>query len=371
MMDFKCGAVLLSLALLSALALPVLAAEPDTPAVKLPAAEQPVETLPEGDLSAADEIPAEGEWAPLPHSVLYYGTVSDISRDETGRPIRLALTSVAYGDYVMNLSADTVWVDCAGRAPSDPDTLAVGESVYVFHSPASTRSLPPQSAAYAVVRNIPQDIVGTHYHVVEEVEANPDGSVRIMTDRGGLYLSADGETGLSRYDGGAAPTLSQLRAGDRIMAWYGAVAESYPAQARAQHILVLPALTPAAPEEGESLTITLDGQPTQLTGRYENGTAVIPVAAVAQALGYEVTYTPRPEGALVTVESDSFQVRLNIGSSQIIGVTKLDGAVGMTAPQDYGVAPYIVNPGTTWAPARLFELLGRTVALEGTQLTIQ
>ena len=30
----------------------------------------------------------------------------------------------------------------------------------------------------------------------------------------------------------------------------------------------------------ESLTITLDGQPTQLTGRYENGTAVIPVAAV-------------------------------------------------------------------------------------------
>ena len=98
MMDFKCGAVLLSLALLSALALPVLAAEPDTPAVKLPAAEQPVETLAKGDLSAADETPAEGEWAPLPHSVLYYGTVSDIGRDEAGRPVRLALTSVAYGD---------------------------------------------------------------------------------------------------------------------------------------------------------------------------------------------------------------------------------------------------------------------------------
>ena len=44
-----------------------------------------------------------------------------------------------------------------------------GESVYVFHSPISTRSLPPQSAAYAVVRNIPQDISCAQYHVVEEI----------------------------------------------------------------------------------------------------------------------------------------------------------------------------------------------------------
>ena len=371
MMDLKCGAVLLSLALLSALALPVLAAGPDTPAVELPSVRQPAQAMPAQGTAADGGEPEEGEWAPLPHSELYYGTVTAIGRDEAGAPVRLTLTSVAYGDYVMNLSADTVWVDCAARAASDPGTLKEGESVYVFHSPASTRSLPPQSAAYAVVRNIPQDSVGAHYHVVEAVEDGPDGSVRIVTDRGGLYLSADGETGLSRYGGGAAPALSQLRAGDRLMAWYGAVAESWPAQAHAQHILVLPAPAPAAPEEGEELTITLDGRPTQLTGRYEDGAAMLPVAAVAQTLGYEVIYTSRPEGALVTVESDSFQVRLDMGSGLIYGVTKLSGAVGMTAPQDYGIAPYIVDPGTTWAPARLFELLGRTVTLEGTLLTIQ
>ena len=367
MMNRKCGAALLSLALLSALALPVLAAEPNTPAVELPTAEQPAETPP----AQPDSLPADGAQDALPHSVLYYGTVSAIGRDEDGSPVRLALTSEAYGDYVMNLSADTVWVDCAARISSDPATLAEGEAVYVFHSPASTRSLPPQSAAYAVVRNIPQDIMGTHYHVVESVEVSQDGSVCIVTDRGGLHLSAGKETGLSRYDGGAAPALSQLQAGDRIMAWYSAVAEIYPAQAQAQHIMVLPGLTPERPAEGEALTISLDGQPLPLTGRYEHGTGVIPVAAVAQALGYEVTYTPRPEGALVTVESDSFQVRLDMGSGLIYGVTKLSGAVGMTAPQDYGIAPYIVDPGTTWAPARLFELLGRTVTLEGTLLTIQ
>ena len=29
-----------------------------------------------------------------------------------------------------------------------------------------------------------------------------------------------------------------------------------------------------------------------VTGKVENGAAMVPVAAVAQALGYEVTYTP-------------------------------------------------------------------------------
>lgn len=66
----------------------------------------------------------------------------------------------------MNISSDTVWIDSGNRTASDPADLKEGESVYVFHSPISTRSLPPQSAAYAVVRNIPQDISCAQYHVV-------------------------------------------------------------------------------------------------------------------------------------------------------------------------------------------------------------
>ena len=100
---------------------------------------------------------------------------------------------------------------------------------------------------------------------------------------------------------------------------------------------------------------------------------MVPVAAVAQALGYEVTYTPGENGeaALVTVEDDSFRVNLNIGDNLIQGVTKIEGAVGMTSPMDYGMAPYIVEPGTTWAPAQLFEMLGRTVTVDGDALSIQ
>lgn len=43
----------------------------------------------------------------------------------------------------------------------------------------------------------------------------------------------------------------------------------------------------------------------------------------------------------------------------------------MTAPMKYGAAPRIEAPGTTWAPAQLFEMLGRTVTLDGDTLSIQ
>ena len=227
------------------------------------------------------------------------------------------------------------------------------------------------------MRNIPQDISCAHYQVVESVEKLADGSVQIVTDQGGLHITADADTGLSRYSGDEAFALDELKAGDRIMAWYEAVLESYPAQTHARHIMLLPAVSTqtekeaAQPQEGAQLTMELDGKVPNMVGRYENGTAMVPVAAVAQALGFQVTYTPKGHSALVTVESDAFQVRLDIGSPTIYGVTKIPDAVGMTAPQNYGKAPYIVEPGTTWAPAELFEMLGKTVTLEGTNLIIK
>lgn len=328
----------------------------------------------------------------MPDSVLYYGQVLAIDREEDGTVTRLHLTSEAQGDYVMNISSSTVWIDSGSYAASDPADLEVGESVYVHHSPVSTRSLPPQSAAYAVVRNFPQDAGAAQYHEVEAIAQNEDGSVTITTDNGGLMLTVEADAAVTTYAGETA-ALADVKAGDHVMAWYPLVMLSYPGQASAGHLMLLPAAVeerdgeaaeadPAqalepiqqVPQEGTELTILLEGDMVlPVTGKYESGVATIPVAAVAQALGYEVTYTPgeNGEGALVTVESEDFQVNLTIGEKAIQGVTKIQGAVGMTAPMDYGTAPYIVEPGTTWAPAQLFEMLGRTVTVDGDALSIQ
>lgn len=353
------SALLVSGALLCAAALPAMAAE---------------------SAGAAQTDSALTQEETMPDSVSYYGQVQEIVRDENGTITSLWLTSERYGEYVMNISPETVWIDSGNYSASDPSTLEVGESVYVYHSPVSTRSLPPQSAAYAVVRNFPQDVSAAKYLEVEAVTQNEDGSITITTDNGGLWLTVEQDASVTTYAGEEA-SLDQVQVGDHVMAWYEVVLLSYPGQAGTDHLMILPAAeedtpteTADLPQEGQDLAIVLDGDMVlPVTGKYENGVATVPVAAVAQALGYEVTYTPaeRPEDTLVTVESDTFRVELRFQVPTIIGVTKIEGAVGMTAPMDYGMAPYAVAPGTTWAPAQLFEMLGRTVTLDKDTISIQ
>ena len=309
----------------------------------------------------------------LPHSLLYYGTVSEIVYDDqSGEVTRLNMASEAHGAMDMILSPSTLWIDSGAGTASDPDTLKTGEGIYVFHSPVSTMSLPPQTSAYVIVRNVPQDTGCAMYHVVEKVSRQEDGSLALTTDNGGLILYPEADTQLVSYDGSSAQ-WEELKEDCRVMAWYSAVLESYPAQAFPSRPMILPQesqefLLP----QGTRLTMELDGKVPNMVGRYESGTAMVPVAAVAQALGFQVTYTPDPdEGALVTVESDTFRVSLYIDQNLIFGSTKMEGAVGMTGPQNYGKAAYIVDPGTTWAPAQLFEMLGKTVTLEGTNLVIE
>ena len=108
----------------------------------------------------------------------------------------------------------------------------------MFRSPMTALSLPPQSPALAIVRNMPEKAGGAHYHKVEALEKTED-ELRITTDQGSLYLFITEETTLSAYTGDAPENLDGLRVGDYVMAWYGAVARSYPGQARVQHVMTL------------------------------------------------------------------------------------------------------------------------------------
>ena len=168
-----------------------------------------------------------------PVSVLHHGTIDSIIRDAGGAMTAVDVTFEEVGDYTINLSPATAWIDGEAKTASDPATLKKGEEVYVYHSPASTRSIPPQSAGYAIVRNVPDGAVCPHYHRVEAV----DGKSCITTDNGGLILMPDKDTSVLAYSGTVA--LSDIKVGSCIMAWYDVVTESYPAQAHPSYIMLL------------------------------------------------------------------------------------------------------------------------------------
>ena len=144
-----------------------------------------VEQMPTAVPTAASE-----ETQALPGSVLYYGTVQEIVKDENGNITRLRMDSERYGEYIMNITEQTVWIDSGRCIASDPVTLTEGEGIYVFHSAAAALSLPPQSVALSVVRDIPADAGTAQFHEVEAVSLE-DGQLTITTNNGGLSILAD------------------------------------------------------------------------------------------------------------------------------------------------------------------------------------
>ena len=173
----------------------------------------------------------------LPESVLYYGSVEKIIRDENGELSALRLSSERYGDYVMKLSDETVWIDSGEKTVSDKATLVEGERLYVYHSSVSTRSMPPQSEAYAVVRNIPQDARCAQYMKIDSVEEK-DGVVSVIADNGAVSFTVDGKTTFSPYETRNLVTLQDLQAKSHIMVWYSYSRDMK--DLKASHIMLLP-----------------------------------------------------------------------------------------------------------------------------------
>lgn len=217
----------------------VVTSEPETPAV--------TSTPEEAEEPIVAETPetSEGEETEdveeMPASATYFGTVESIEKDEEGNVISISLTSEENGDYVMNVTDNTVWVDAVEKVKASQEDLTEGETIYVYHSPVSTRSLPPQSEAFAVVLNVPQDIAAGVYHEVEDIVTNGE-IFTITTDNGGLYLNVTSDTQVKDYITGESAEIGNVDRGDRIIAWYDAVAMSYPGQANVSDILVLPAV---------------------------------------------------------------------------------------------------------------------------------
>ena len=307
--------------------------------------------------------------------MLYFGQVTQVIRDEAGTVTRLVLSSERYGEYIMNISSDTVWIDSGNRTASDPADLKEGRA-----SMCSTAPFPP-----APFRPSPQPMRWSEYpsgYLLRPVPCGggdhrgEDGGLIVTTDNGGLLIYLDGDTQTVRYAGGSA-ALEDLKAGDRIMAWYQAVALSYPGQTHADGLMLLPSEkeepSSVLPENGTALDLVLEGDMVlPVTGLVENGTAMVPVAAVAQALGYQVIYTPGEDGESdrIAVESDQFSVQMTVGEDQIIGVTKIRGS-GDDRPCGLWDGPYIAAPAPPGLLPGSLRCWAAQSPLEGDALSIR
>lgn len=294
-------------------------------------AEQPV-----ADTAVSTDATAQETPAVLAERNLYYGRITEITRDEqTGAVTSLLMESEKYGAYVFHLDESTLLLDSGAGIRTTADKLAVGDGIYVFHSPIATMSIPPQSFAEAIVTNIPQDAGCAMLHTVEAVKENEDGSVTVTTDRGGLQLTIAKDAVYGDFNGRQIMGADDLRVGTRIFAWYNT--ESSPAQATTNHVAVAPA------KAQDSMTILVDGTALDVTAKIENGTLMVPASAAGKALGLTASYEKTAEGEKVTLKNDKTTMVMDIGSDSYL----VEGDMVLS----YGAATVIEN-GVTWMPAQ-------------------
>lgn len=309
-------------------------------------------------------------------------TVSKINMDgETVSSILVKTTDEQ--DIQLNLSADTMIVNNETGAAAALADIKEGDKIYAYYSKAMTRSLPPQSACELILVGVGENTPAS-LHEVGTVSANDQGMTEVLTADGGMIIRMDDKTTYAPYKTKNIITKADLTEGTRFLAWYDIVAMSYPGQAYTQKVVILPAAATeetatetqatreteqTAPETTE-LTIVAGGKTLEVKGEMKDSVAVVPVRAAAEALGCTVSYEQKNGKEYVTVENDTRSMTLEIGTDNYVSTTKIEDAVGMTAPAQYGVAPYIVD-GTTYAAADLFKaLVGFDVVTEAGTVTI-
>lgn len=309
-------------------------------------------------------------------------TVSKINMDgETVSSILVKTTDEQ--EIQLNLGADTLIVNNETGAAAALSDIKEGDKIYAYYSKAMTRSLPPQSACELILVGVGENTPAS-LHEVGTVSTNEEGMTEVLTADGSMIIRMDDKTTYAPYKTKNIVTKADLTEGTRFLAWYDIVAMSYPGQAYTQKVVILPAAateetateTQATREieqtaaETTELTIVAGGKTLEVKGEMKDGVAVVPVRAAAETLGCTVSYEQKDGKEYVTVENDTRSMTLEIGTDNYVSTTKIEDAVGMTAPTQYGVAPYIVD-GTTYAAADLFKaLVGFDVVTEAGMVTI-
>ena len=309
-------------------------------------------------------------------------TVSKINMDgETVSSILVKTTDEQ--DIQLNLGADTLIVNNETGAAAALSDIKEGDKIYAYYSKAMTRSLPPQSACELILVGVGENTPAS-LHEVGTVSTNEEGMTEVLTADGSMIIRMDDKTTYAPYKTKNIVTKADLTEGTRFLAWYDIVAMSYPGQAYTQKVVILPAAateetatetqatreTEQTAAETTELTIVAGGKTLEVKGEMKDGVAVVPVRAAAEALGCKVSYEQKDGKEYVTVENDTRSMTLEIGTDNYVSTTKIEDAVGMTAPAQYGVAPYIVD-GTTYAAADLFKaLVGFDVVTEDGTVTI-
>ena len=142
-----------------------------------------------------------------------------------------------------------------------------------------------------------------------------------------------------------------------------------PAMAANDEPMVI-APAPNAQSQQAQMKIVVKGKTMPMQTISVNGCTMAPVRAIAETLGFKVTWNADRS---ININNGKMQSDLHIGENRYFVYTAVDGMAGMSAPFELGSAP-IINNNTAYVPIDLFvPMFGNdpaTVQVSGDTITI-
>lgn len=253
------------------------------------------------------------------------------SADETG-PVTVwgTLTWLDDGGLLLQNDSETsinevilhgesiICLDAVTGEPIDIKSLKDGDTVYAWVSPVMTMSLPPHATAYLILGNIPADYrVPMYYEIAAANVTGTDRDTQMptsveLTAAGGVVFTVTDEVTLTPYLTKNVVTLGDLVPGTRVLVWSNSRGE-------AERVLVFPYEYRAYISLSEDGGVSVSGQAVEQAAKTtEDGTVLLPIRAISEALGLSVSWDPETG---VTVAAGGSE------TAQTIFVAKPDGAI--------------------------------------------
>ena len=323
------------------------------------------DTAPVAD-PAADTTPAAmPEETAVPYSIGIKAVVNEVV-NENGN-ISLEVTPEGGEPLVLLVSDRTIIADNQTAVPVNVQDIRKGDTIYAYHDMMMTMSIPAQTPAIAILTNLGES-AQAHLHMPEQLQPNGD-NVSALCDNGSIWVRTADDTVITPYKTRQMVTAADIRIGQPFLAWYDIVMESYPAQAVAKRVMILPA------DLGErELSLVIDDDMV-IKAKMADGVISVPARLTAGTLGLTVGYRREGGKGIVTLSNDAGELDMVIGEDAYSYRAATSGAADAAAALPYGVAPYsaayLDGAPVTWMSAEAFELLGYEVNLSHEQLTIR
>lgn len=265
----------------------------------------------------------------------------------------IIVKTATYERIVLHFKDDTLLMDTQTGNPVLESEISTGDQAYVYYDDAVMESEPPQAGVQAILTNLDEKHVPAHLLTVESIERKSDGSVRILADNGGVYVTLPSDMNIQPFGTRNIVSLDDIRLGTRLFAWYDIVAMSMPGQATAYRA-VLPLQT--------DCTFPISVGNDNIEGRILNGAAFVPIRAVGEALGYAVSWNQEKKS--VSLVKDNVQLHIAVDSDEY---TKKNS--DKSATERLESAMFNEN-GRCWVPTALFSALGESVQFNNGVLSI-